>query len=101
MSDLPPVLPPMILPDPEPSTRSITVGQWASERDVEILGRDVYLDEVVFPVRTLDWHTGEPNDEQPVDVLYENTFTSSRSLRRTLVDMLWAPLRGRPCLLDA
>ena len=81
----------MISPDPVPSIRTITMGQWASEREVDLLGRDDDLDEVIFPVLTLDWHVGEPNDEQLVDVIYKNTFTASRRMRRRLVDTLWAP----------
>ena len=59
----------MVSPDPEPSRRRITMGQWASEREVDLLERDADLDNIVFPVRTLDWHGGTPNDEQLVDVI--------------------------------
>ena len=81
----------MVSPDPEPSRRRITMGQWASEREVDLLERDANLDDVVFPVRTLDWHGGAPNDDQLVDVVYENTFTASRRMRQRLIDTLWAP----------
>ena len=82
-------LPPMFRPPLHGSRREITVGQLADERGVEVLGRDTDLDEVLFPVMTMDWHGGEPNDDQLVDVLYENTFTTSRSMRNTLIRTLW------------
>eukprot|EP00937_MAST-01D_sp_MAST-1D-sp2_P005722 g5722.t1 len=84
-------LPPMIRPILQGSKRAITKGQLADEREVDVLGRDTNLDDFLFPVMSIEWHGGEPNDEQLVDVLYENTFTTSRSMRETLINTLWEP----------
>ena len=67
------------------------MAQLASELNVDLLGHDDDLDEVIFPVRTMDWHGGSPNEGQLVDVLYENTFTTSRSMRQALINTLWTP----------
>ena len=84
-------LPPMTRPELRGSKRAITIEQLADELEVDVLGRDADLDNVLFPVMSIEWDGGEPNDEQLVDVLYENTFTTSRSMRKRLIDTLWAP----------
>ena len=74
----------MTRPELQGTKRDITVGQLKDELGVDVLGRDADLDEHFFPVSSLDWHGGTVNDDQLIDVIYENTFTKSRSMRKKL-----------------
>ena len=81
----------MTRPELQGTKRDITVGQLQDELGVDVLGRDADLDEHFFPVYTLGWHGGTVNDDQEIDVIYANTFTKSRSMRKQLVNSLWKP----------